>query len=64
MFVGWKDRYRNRKCDILKLTADLYLPQMQRKEKPTCNVYYCKYVKGVDYSDQMMSYAPFHRKTI
>ena len=63
--VRWKD-----KRDILMLTT-VHLPQMKRvltrtgeKEKPTCNVDYSKYMKGVDHSDQMMSYAPFHRKTI
>ena len=63
--VRWKD-----KPDILMLTTT-HLPEMQRvvtrtgeKQKPTCNVDYSRYMKGVDHSDQMISYAPLHRRSI
>ena len=63
--VRWKD-----KRDLLILTT-VHQPVMQRvitregeKVKPACNVEYSKGMKGVDHSDQMISYAPLHRKTI
>ena len=63
--VRWKD-----KRDILMLTTK-HLPDTRNvttrtgvKVKPSCNADYTKFMKGVDHSDQMISYAPLHRKSI
>ena len=63
--VRWKD-----KRDVNMLTAT-HLPTMkevvtraERKQKPDCNVDYTKHMAGVDHSDQMIAYAPLHRKTV
>ena len=63
--VRWKD-----KRDILMLTTK-HNPDMREvrtrtgaKQKPSCNADYTKYMKGVDHSDQMISYAPLHRKSV
>ena len=64
--VRWKD-----KRDINMLTTK-HLPTMRtvatgtepNKQKPCCNVDYSKYMCGVDHSDQMLAYAPLHRKTV
>lgn len=34
------------------------------KTKPTAIIEYNKYMGGVDHSDQMIAYNPFHRKTV
>ena len=63
--VRWKD-----KRDVNMLTTK-HLPNMrevvtrvERKQKPECNLDYTKNMAGVDHSDQMIAYAPLHRKTI
>ena len=63
--VRWKD-----KRDILMLSTK-HNPDMTEvrtrtgpKQKPSCNADYTKYMKGVDHSDQMISYAPLHRKSL
>ena len=64
--VRWKD-----KRDIHMLTT-VHHPVMRRvrtraegeKQKPVCNIDYTANMCGVDHSDQMLAYAPLHRKTV
>ncbi|PVD24039.1 hypothetical protein C0Q70_14508 [Pomacea canaliculata] len=65
MVLRWGD-----KKDVNVLTT-LHKPQVVNaktrtsvKKKPTAIVDYNNYMGGVDHSDQMIAYNPFHRKTV
>ena len=63
--LRWKD-----KREVTLLTTK-HLPTMREvvsraetKMKPDVVIDYTKFMKGVDHSDQMVSYLPLHRKTL